>query len=1382
MGGDSTTHELLSGLSSASAGALTEVTIKLIIVPLGTANALYHSLHSHSHLNRHTVAYRLLALHAHVQNSENYRQLRISEVVVDQQTSRLAHVVVSTAVHAALLHRSEELRSADTSVERFKTAFMDVRTRWTEGTVHFERASRYQNGSFTPQMHPFSLEGPFTYLLATHIDRLEDGFVVAPKRNHFAADNDILRVVVVRPARDSRVRDLLDNREHDKARQIASHVLTDVMYAAYDNGRHVDMHYDNDEHVVEYFAVQGMVSFEGRNQRNQPKHVCVDGGLLEMNEGFTISRSSLSSSVSNSQEMDNRFIAFPVPQDNNSRRLSDVESNRQPPSYEEAVDHRAEIGDTNGATSTAGTAGTARTRRLMRPAKSFRHSASHPPPPVPTRPHQYHSISHINQYGSSSSDSASTSTNDRYTDSILQRNVQPLRINKRESFRPQPPTPLSPAISDNQSLHPVQQPHTHSRTSSVFSTESRVEPFYSRQTDDELDAMHNKLTLDEQEDQDLAQAIEISKTEVSQPFAFASDDVDHDSTAESSSSAYTPSAGPSNWSFVNPSEITPITPATPATSVSSIPQNESTFVKKERMRQHVENHNLKKWQTEMEDVTSEWHNLVNQETLHAFDKAEIARQSVLFEFMRTEKMYYNDLHFLEDVFVPPIRDTNMIPQQRRQQFLRDAVFNLSNLVANHKRGLMRIFDRQNEEHPLIESVADLILRACIIWQDDYEAYIKHWPIQEATLKSEMQSNKAFAAHCEACSRHPKAQRQNIIALLQRPVFRLPRYPLLLNRMLDYTPEDHSDRENLPIAARAISDIAKSTQPGIEQSNNKVKFWEMASALDFKLGELHDIDLLNDLRTLLYEGLLFKRERAATDLHGWRAKKVFILDNYILITEPGQKKKTDPIRYSLTSRPIPLEVCHIDNENPSPTHRTNCLLADERRSDGSRILFTHTEPEREVHGFILKNIGNGKEYKLYASTPEERQTWKSRISEAIVIRRAFVETNKLLVSHTLTDNIFQQSVLANTDKYNKASPHRINSASIFQWGARKYVTLATPEGVYMGFEDDKDSYRKVIGLNGVEGVTVLSQYSLLILHVDGQLYGYDLEEICPTSSHGPRRKFGRIRLCSSSERVTYYRVGSSVGKKVLITYVSNKTLHKSTVQFYEPLPINTRTQAYQDRNRVKKPKREVWIRETMPSIGLQTTGTARVLFPFPSSKHVAVVDEGSLRVLDPTDSRRILVLPRLYGSNSNIFRDRQQAKQYQSNLANITEMSHRGKLKPIELFTTKSGEYVLVFDSMGLYVNEKGVPLKNANVLRWNGTVNSAAVDGEYLILFCERFIEVRQKRSGKLLQIINLTKDVRLVSQNSLSDEEMVAVERHTIPHLRSHGLFDHAFKLTCTS
>lgn len=368
-------------------------------------------------------------------------------------------------------------------------------------------------------------------------------------------------------------------------------------------------------------------------------------------------------------------------------------------------------------------------------------------------------------------------------------------------------------------------------------------------------------------------------------------------------------------------------------------------------------------------------------------------------------------------------------------------------------------------------------------------------------------------------------------------------------------------------------------------------------------------------------------------------------------------------------------------------------------------------------------------------------------------------------------------MAETDKYEKASPNRINSASSFKWSNKNFIALATPSGVYIGYEDKVDSYQRVIGLRGIESVIVLSQFSLLIILCECQLYGYDLEELCPSSSKGPKRKFGRIRLSSSSEKVTYFKVGSTVGKGAIITYVSNRVFQKSVVQFYEPLNVNVRIQAYEDKARVKKPKREVWMREALPSINLATSGNAQILFPFPSSRHVAIIEENTLRVLDPTNQNRVLTLPK-FRISKQAFDNREQAKHYQINIHNMNDIINSGKVKPIELFTTKSGEYVLIYDEFGLYINEKGIPLKNANIIKWNHNIISATIDGNHLILFSSNFIEIRNKFNGMLLQILNQNKDLRLISQNCLKDEPILCVERFARSHGEPYGIFDHAFKL----
>lgn len=313
-----------------------------------------------------------------------------------------------------------------------------------------------------------------------------------------------------------------------------------------------------------------------------------------------------------------QFISFPQPEVA-GRRLSEItNAMAQPPSYEASL---------------ASSSFDIPSNSICTPSISIRNSYNQnpPAPPVPPRPNQRASTSQINSV---------------YTQSVYERNTQPLNINKKDKKKlpitpstPSFPT-TSPTILNNSnnnfsdqclspaSLNGYKKPH--SRSSSIYSMDSRIEPFYGNHSlDDDHDDHHNKLTIEEQEEQDLAQAIELSKIDTHHPFSFDDNETESSLTfssrpnSSSVNTVQTPDTTPNpsiynqsegHYSFVNTSEIT-------------YDQNESTFVKKERMRQHVEQSNLKKWQLDFDDVTSEWHNLVNPETLSAFDKNEIARQS-----------------------------------------------------------------------------------------------------------------------------------------------------------------------------------------------------------------------------------------------------------------------------------------------------------------------------------------------------------------------------------------------------------------------------------------------------------------------------------------------------------------------------------------------------------------------------------------------------------------------------------------------------------------------------------------------------------------------------------------------------------------------------------
>lgn len=113
--GDSTLQEILNQLPTTSPPQ-----ISFVLIPCGTANALYSSLF----LPQEDTgpAYRLQSLQAFL-DQRTPIQLSLATVTFSSYSTSsqlsVASVVVSTSLHAALVHDSETLREQHPGIERF---------------------------------------------------------------------------------------------------------------------------------------------------------------------------------------------------------------------------------------------------------------------------------------------------------------------------------------------------------------------------------------------------------------------------------------------------------------------------------------------------------------------------------------------------------------------------------------------------------------------------------------------------------------------------------------------------------------------------------------------------------------------------------------------------------------------------------------------------------------------------------------------------------------------------------------------------------------------------------------------------------------------------------------------------------------------------------------------------------------------------------------------------------------------------------------------------------------------------------------------------------------------------------------------------------------
>ncbi|GAA5971065.1 hypothetical protein JCM8115_006135 [Rhodotorula mucilaginosa] len=279
LGGDGTVHEVLNGLLVDEHGRENHPggTIELVLVPAGTANALYyHTFPPESPPFPPDLPaspyYSLLSFLQTTSANERHKRLQPVALAInalpvtaspEPLASVLTSVVSSAALHACLLHDAEQLRATHPGLERFKMAAQKNVQRWWNGTLKLKGNVRVYSPaeqgwvSTSGASETTTVEGPFAYLVTALVSRFEHSFIVAPFRNAMhplaphAGENPSVDVVCVRPQRHGRTRRLVQTGREQEAREDWIQRVWDVMGGMYAGGKHVDLTYTADEFADE---------------------------------------------------------------------------------------------------------------------------------------------------------------------------------------------------------------------------------------------------------------------------------------------------------------------------------------------------------------------------------------------------------------------------------------------------------------------------------------------------------------------------------------------------------------------------------------------------------------------------------------------------------------------------------------------------------------------------------------------------------------------------------------------------------------------------------------------------------------------------------------------------------------------------------------------------------------------------------------------------------------------------------------------------------------------------------------------------------------------------------------------------------------------------
>ncbi|KAJ3714271.1 hypothetical protein C8R42DRAFT_255481 [Lentinula raphanica] len=729
----------------------------------------------------------------------------------------------------------------------------------------------------------------------------------------------------------------------------------------------------------------------------------------------------------------------------------------------------------------------------------------------------------------------------------------------------------------------------------------------------------------------------------------------------------------------------------------------------------------------------EWHRLVPPEAIEALGKMEVQRQSVIFEIFKSEREYVSDLKAVQDVYITPLLESQppIIQPHRLQGFISEVFGNFSQILAHHQRMLGALFARQRDQHPLIQSIADIVLDTTLKadFRSAYETYIKHYPLSESRHRTELQKNMAYQSFIQSASSDSRIRKRDLITFLSRPVTRLPRLNLLLEQTLKLTDKDyeHPDLDTLPIILGILSDCIKSTQPGIEAAESKVKFWALCESLTFRKGEIIDMDLYDNSRTLVYSGPVSRKNRSEGSVagtwssSGWTDLFAALLDNYFLLTRE-EKRPNGTVKRQLMSRPLYLSFLRLGSFNSPPETRK------ERSKDGnvlSGLLYQSTP----LYPFTIYHEASkqSRRYTLYAASEAIRTKWHNFLLDAIAVHKVRQEGNMYFAPDTLSRQFFRTGGSLNGGK----GAGKVIAAVPFTSEGRRFIAVGCSTGIYVAIRG-RETFRKVLNAlpNSIAALQTLGSktFNKFIILVNNSLLSYPLDLIAQVA-------LGRAdpqALASSVEKVVSGDVmffkHLHVGQRALIVYTAKKllqvtlSLHVLEVMDIKEVALTPKREQHGSSN----------VSHSFRAFGDAGYAPKDAFDVTPLVKTIGICARGGILIVDPTNiaNNRSTVVPDFSGASNN---------QPMANLKSRVDSA-----KPLGLIRSDASELLVIYETVGCYITKHGTPSRSSGYIKWESKIDSFAQRGTHVLLFSTQFIEIRDILTGRIVQVIE-GEDIRLL-------------------------------------
>ncbi|KAI0162012.1 Rho1 guanine nucleotide exchange factor 3 [Xylariaceae sp. FL1272] len=780
-------------------------------------------------------------------------------------------------------------------------------------------------------------------------------------------------------------------------------------------------------------------------------------------------------------------------------------------------------------------------------------------------------------------------------------------------------------------------------------------------------------------------------------------------------------------------------------------------------------------------ATTTWVEFYNMtmESIADKTKTEIDRQNALHECITSEEHFNYGLEVLRVLYKEKIVTTQprVIAESRMDKFVK-ALFGRVDAVAvvNKDHLLAQLKYRQQEQGPWLTGLSDIFREWIRKARTAYLEYAAGLPYAMFLLKRETERNVMFQQFLEANQRDKRSKRLGLDNYLKSPITRIQRYPLILEATLKRVPENE-EKQNMIKAVEEIRAVTSECDAKFDEMTKKVTMMELDQMLVLRPGFHADLNLDHLGRELILEGDL---QRMGSKGVRWVDTHALLFDHYMILAKLVLSRDNRQDRkYDVSKEPIPMPLLFLESSQDDPISKTKGIAAPLARAagpsetklnkvatnNGDRPGLEHVPTSSSIgsgmnklddgkilYPFRVKHLGH-EVYTLFASSAQSRQDWCDRIIEAKTrhakaLHAQNAEPFKLRV---MADSAFAYDSVSAIGKYvggvhirntplDRAirdleavfgpgrGPPAISRAAVhcatgFTAFGKNMVAVGTDVGVCVTEASDQRGWLKTVSMNRVTQIAVLEEFSVVLVLSDRNLISYPLDVVSPPSnfpapsSDNPRRSPQRL-----AKDVAFFAT-ARMKDRMLVFYKKKENLH-STFKVLEPVF----QKATEKKSRLFGGSRKV---------GSGATETFRDYddFYLPTEcfslnifhSYVAIATAKGFELMT-LDKKVPMSIP-----------DTRQPA-----IANIA--SRVSGQKPLGMFRLNDQEFLLAYEDCAVYVDKHG-DVSRSVIMEYSGKqkkAKGATMYGQYLLLFNEDYVEVRNAENGRLRQII-AGRDVRLL-------------------------------------